>query len=100
MTTPDLTHCKHEESGYSGTRLGDSSTSALLSGPCPIVLPPLPLSLSNSLPGVSFNNDAELQNWFDEFFTSKPADFFKRWIRNLPRRWEAVVNNGGEYIID
>jgi hypothetical protein len=29
---------------------------------------------------------AELQNWLDEFFTAKPADFFKRGIENLPKR--------------
>jgi hypothetical protein len=49
---------------------------------------------------VSFSNDAEFQNWPDDFFTAKPADFFKRGIENLPERWEAVVNNGGEYIIN
>jgi hypothetical protein len=48
----------------------------------------------------SFNNDAELQNWLDDFFTAKPADFFKRGIENLPKRWVVVMNNGGEYIID
>jgi hypothetical protein len=56
-------------------------------------------SLSNNLRGVSFDSDAELQNWLDEFFTTKPADFFKRWIENLPERWKSVVNNW-EYIID
>jgi hypothetical protein len=56
-------------------------------------------SLCNNLRGVSFNNNAELQNWLGEFFRAKPADFFKRGIENLPERWEAVVNNG-EYIID
>jgi hypothetical protein len=56
-------------------------------------------SLSNNLSRVSFNNDAELQNWLDEFFTAKPEDFFKRGIENLPERWEALVNNGVEYII-
>jgi hypothetical protein len=57
-------------------------------------------SLSNNLGGVSFNNDAEVQNWLDDFFTAKPADFLKRGITNLPKRWEAVVNNEGEHIID
>jgi hypothetical protein len=57
-------------------------------------------SLSNNLRGVSFSNDAELQNWLDDFLTAKPADFFKRGIGTLPERWEAVVNNKGEYIID
>jgi hypothetical protein len=44
--------------------------------------------------------DAGLQNWLDDFYTAKPADFFKRGIENLSERWEAVVINGGEYIID
>jgi hypothetical protein len=39
-------------------------------------------ALSNKLHGVSFNNNTELQNWLDEFFTTKPADFFKRGIQN------------------
>jgi hypothetical protein len=57
-------------------------------------------SRSNTVRGVSFNNNAKLQNWLDEFFRAKPVDFFKREIENLPERWEAVVNNGGECIID
>jgi histone-lysine N-methyltransferase SETMAR len=57
-------------------------------------------SLYNNLRGVSHNNDAKLQNWLDDFFTAKLTDFFKRGIETLPKRWEAVVNNGGEYIID
>jgi hypothetical protein len=57
-------------------------------------------SLSNNLSGVSFNKGSEFQNWLDDFYTTKPADFFKRRIEILPKRWDAVVNNGGEYIID
>jgi hypothetical protein len=57
---------------------------------------PLFRCLSNNLRGVSFENDAKLQNWLDEFFTAKPADFFKHGMENLPERWEAVVNNRGE----
>jgi hypothetical protein len=95
------THCKHDESGHSGTRLGDSSTSALFSGPWPIELSPLPLSLQQSAHrGVFIKNHAELQDWLDDFYTAKPADFFKSGIENLSDRWDAVVNNGGEYIID
>jgi hypothetical protein len=41
-------------------------------------------SLSSNLRVVSFNNDAELRNYLDEFFTAKPADFFKRGIENQP----------------
>jgi hypothetical protein len=43
-------------------------------------------SLSNNLCGVSSNNDPELQNWLNDFFTAKLADFFKRGIKNLPER--------------
>jgi hypothetical protein len=56
--------------------------------------------LSKYLLGVSFNNDAELQNWLNDIFTDKPADFFKRGIDKVPERWEAVLNNGEEYVID
>jgi hypothetical protein len=57
-------------------------------------------SLSNNLQGVPFNNDTEQQNWLKDFFTAKLADFFKHEIENLPKYWEAVVNNGEEYISD
>jgi hypothetical protein len=57
-------------------------------------------ALSSTICAVSFNNDAELQNWLGDFFTAKPADLFKRGIENLAERWEAVVNNVVEYIID
>jgi transposase len=58
-------------------------------------------SLSNNLRGAEFPSTTTLSlNWLDDFFTAKPADFFKVGIENLPERWEAVVNNGGEYILD
>jgi hypothetical protein len=58
-------------------------------------------SLSNNLRGASFNNDADLQNWLDDFFfAAKPTDLFKRGTGNLPERWETLVNNGVEYTID
>jgi hypothetical protein len=89
MTTTDHKHCKYDESGHSGTRLG------LEILPHPPYSPDLApsdyhrfRSLSNNLRGVSFNNDAEHQNWLDDFFTAKPANFFKRGIENLPERWE------------
>jgi histone-lysine N-methyltransferase SETMAR len=55
-------------------------------------------SLSNNLCEVSSNNEAELQNWLDEIFTAKSADFFKRGTENLPERCDAVVCSGGNYM--
>lgn len=57
-------------------------------------------SLQNQLRGVSFNNDTELRNWLDDFFNGKRPDFFKRGIEKLVERWEKVVENEGDYIID
>ena len=57
-------------------------------------------SLSNALRGVSFNNDVELRAWLEEFFESRPGDFYRRGIEKLVERWEQVITNNGEYIID
>ena len=57
-------------------------------------------SLSNDLRGVSFNNDVELRAWLEEFFEIRPGDFYRRGIEKLVKRWEQVVNDNGEYIID
>jgi hypothetical protein len=100
MTTPDHTHTAN-------------MTKAAIQELCWEIPPHPPYSpdlapsdyhlfrlLSNNLHGISFNNDVEHQNWLDEFFTAEPADFSKHGIENLPERWQAVVSNGGEYIID
>jgi hypothetical protein len=65
MTTPDQTLQTWLRRPFRN-RLGVSSTSVLLSGPYHIGLPPLPLSIHH-LSGVSFNNNAELQNWLDDY---------------------------------
>jgi hypothetical protein len=41
-------------------------------------------ALYNNLLEDSFDNDTELQNWLDDFFTAKPADFFKRGSKTCP----------------
>ena len=40
--------------------------------------------------GVSFNSDAELRAWLDEFFESKSNDFYQKVIENLAKRWEKL----------
>ena len=57
-------------------------------------------SLSNARRGVSFNCDAELRDWWDEFFESKSNNFYRKGIENLVECWEIVVDTNGEYIID
>ena len=57
-------------------------------------------SLSNVMRGVSFDSDAELRAWLDQFFVSKSNNFYRKSIENLVERWEKVVDTIGEYIID
>ena len=40
--------------------------------------------------GVSFNSDAELRAWLDEFFGSKSNNFYRKGMENLVERWEKV----------
>ena len=57
-------------------------------------------SLLNAMRGVSFNSEAKLRAWLDEFFESKSNNFYRKGIENLVERWEKVVDTNGEYIID
>lgn len=57
-------------------------------------------TLWNALRGVSFSNDMELWSWLDEFFDSRPADSNRHNDEKLIERWEEVVHNNGDYIIN
>lgn len=56
------------------------------------------LSLSNDLAGKKFKNETELKQYLQSFFDSKPATFYASGIRDLPRRWQEVVDSQGKYI--
>ena len=51
-----------------------------------------------SLADVRFRNAEEVRKWVDEWIASKDEDFFKRGINKLPRRWEEIITNVGQYI--
>ena len=57
-------------------------------------------SLSNHMRGVTFDNEEDLKNWVNNFFDTRPGDFWRKGIDKLVERWEEVVNSDGEYIID
>ena len=46
------------------------------------------------------NDDEELRNWLEAWFSSKDEAFYRFGISKLPERWETVVKSGGEYITD
>ena len=57
-------------------------------------------SLEHSIKNKTFQNVNEVEIHLHEYFSSKPASFYKRGIEALPERWQRVVNNDGNYIID
>lgn len=58
------------------------------------------LALDNAIRGLTFSDEEELENWLAEWFASKPAKFFKEGMDKLPERWQEVIKNNGDYIID
>jgi histone-lysine N-methyltransferase SETMAR len=57
-------------------------------------------SLQHFLDGKSFSDLEEVQAAISGFFASKPAEFFRTGIENLPQRWKTIVENDGNYIIN
>ncbi|XP_066113850.1 ubiquitin-conjugating enzyme E2 N isoform X1 [Saccopteryx bilineata] len=57
-------------------------------------------SLSNHMKGVTFDNKEVLKNWPNNFFDTRPGNFWRNGINKLVERWEEVVNSNGKYIID
>lgn len=55
-------------------------------------------SMQIGLADVRFRNAGEVRNWIDGWIAGKDEDFFKRGIHKLPRRWQEVIANDGEYI--
>ena len=57
-------------------------------------------SLSNSLRDKLFDEEDGIMNHLNEFFSSKPREFYEAGIHALPIRWQEVIDQDGEYIID
>lgn len=57
-------------------------------------------SLQHFLSGKEFKNKEEVQSAINVFFASKDIAFYRRGIEVLPQRWEMVVENDGNYILD
>ncbi|CAK9826575.1 Mariner Mos1 transposase [Anthophora retusa] len=57
------------------------------------------LSLQNFLQGKKFKNEEDIRQELVQFFASRDKTFFKNGIYKLPSRWQEVINNDGNYII-
>ena len=56
-------------------------------------------SLINDLRGKSFQNESDLKRYLQDHFNSKSIEFFANGIRDLPRRWQEVIDSNGKYIV-
>ena len=57
-------------------------------------------SLQHFLSGKIFADRDEIKSALDSFFAEKSTSFFMDGIKSLVNRWQMVVDNDGDYIID
>lgn len=57
-------------------------------------------SLQNHLNGQKFNCLEAVKNGLDEFFAQKSRGFYTSGIMKLPERWQKIIDQNGQYIID
>jgi histone-lysine N-methyltransferase SETMAR len=56
------------------------------------------LSLSNDLRNRTFANESALKTYLSDFFNSKSTEFYAKGIRELPKRWQLVIDLNGTYV--
>lgn len=54
-------------------------------------------SMAHDLSEQSFKDYDEVQKWLEQWIGTKPQKFFNDGIRKLPKLWEDVLRNGGNY---
>ena len=56
-------------------------------------------SLQNSLNGKNFSSLEDCKRYLEQFFAQKNKKFWEDGIMKLPEKWQKVVEQNGEYII-
>ena len=57
-------------------------------------------SMEHFLRGKKFDSQGNVQNALTDFFRSKNPEFYRKGIESLPERWNKIIDNNGDYIID
>ena len=57
-------------------------------------------SLQNHLNGKTFDSNGAVKNELIQFFASKNETFYESVIMKLTERWQKVIEQNGQYIID
>ena len=56
-------------------------------------------SLQNSLNGKNFSSLEDCKRYLEQFFAQKNKKFWEDGIMKLPEKWQKVVEQNGEYIV-
>ena len=56
-------------------------------------------SLKNCLNGKYFNSLGDFKGHLEQFFAQKDKKFWEHKIMQLPEKWQKVVEQNGEYIV-
>lgn len=56
-------------------------------------------SLQNSLNGVTLSSKEDCEKHLNFFFENKPQKFYSDGIMVLPKKWQKVIENNGEYLV-
>ena len=57
-------------------------------------------SLQNALNDKEFSHEDQEKTLVESFLISKPSEFYLRKLKNLPNKWQEVIQNNGEYIVN
>lgn len=57
-------------------------------------------SLQHFLCEKRFQNEDEIKEGIKKFIASKSISFFEKGIRSLVDKWQTIIDNNGEYIIE
>jgi len=57
-------------------------------------------SLQHFMADKDYKDKDDVNTAISDFFASKPKSFYRDGIQALPQRWETVIENDGQYIID
>ena len=57
-------------------------------------------SLQNYLNGKTFDSNEAVKNELIQFFASKNQTFYGRGIMKLTERWQKIIKQNGQYIIN
>jgi [histone H3]-lysine36 N-dimethyltransferase SETMAR len=57
-------------------------------------------SMEHFLRGMVFTDREQVEKGLDRFFRSKNQEFYRKGIEILPERWEKIIKQNGDYIIN